>query len=228
MWGALGMATLRAAPYVWATWLADLLSGDGQCAFRAWFQSHHQYEKVPDEHPSRMAEYRAQHAKMVRTAAAEYRAAGYTVLLERQAQFRLVGQTGAMFAGKPDLVVVEPAGILVVECKSGKPADKHVAQVMLYQFALPLEARRNPSLAVIVGKPICGLVRYKDHPSVEVLPLTDTMRALIQEEIRRATGAAPPEKVPSEGECRWCPIQTSDCPERVEGAPAALPVEAGG
>ena len=28
-------------PYIWATWLSKLLSGDNACEWRAWFQAHH-------------------------------------------------------------------------------------------------------------------------------------------------------------------------------------------
>ena len=44
------MATLRAFPYIWTTWLTKLLTGETSCEWAACFRAPHQgYAKQPSD-----------------------------------------------------------------------------------------------------------------------------------------------------------------------------------
>ena len=73
---------------------------------------------------------------------------------------------------------------------------------------------------------LAGEVQYKES-RLPIAPakLNDEMRGLIRATIERVGGAEPPPKVPSVSECRFCELTAADCPERVDEARAAAPVE---
>ena len=44
------MATPREYPYIWATWLPRLLTGENSCEWAVWFKAHHQnWTRTPSE-----------------------------------------------------------------------------------------------------------------------------------------------------------------------------------
>ena len=84
---------------------------------------------------------------------------------------------------------------------------------MIYQYALPLALPQYRNVR------IGGEVIYPTH-TVRVprgaLPrqFTEELGTLI----RRLAANAPPKRVPSTQECRYCDVTASDCPERVDEA----------
>ena len=55
---------------------------------------------------------------------------------ENQNAFRLTGQT-AVLAGKPDLIALNSATGRILDVKTGKPSPSHIAQVLIYMYAVP-------------------------------------------------------------------------------------------
>jgi hypothetical protein len=206
------MATRREFPFVYPTWLSGLLSGEDQCRWAAWFKAHFQYEKRPctDGH---LAQWKADHNAMVRARADRLIADGHTVFLEKQNKFWLRGKAATLM-GTPDLVAIRGDNdALVVDCKSGRPYDKHVWQVCVYLLALPLKH------AACKDRRLTGEVQYADH-SVLIAPdaFTLHMREQITSLILEVAGLTPPARVPSPDECRYCDIPGSECPARMEEA----------
>jgi len=39
------MSQRRSMPFVWVTWLAQIMSGDNPCLWQAWFKAHNTYQK---------------------------------------------------------------------------------------------------------------------------------------------------------------------------------------
>ena len=207
------MTTRRDNSYIWVTWITGLLSADKHCEWSAWFRAHYQgFAKVPSDF--NLAAWKAAHGEMVRSRADELRAGGWTVYVEDQNKFSLAGKA-ATLGGVADIVAVQGAEGLVVDCKSGKQRDSDAFQVLTYMLVLPYthKACKDVTLA--------GEVQYRDTSlPIEADQLTDELRWLIRGVIERVGGPEPPAKVPSLSECRFCDLTVADCPERVEQAPS--------
>jgi hypothetical protein len=205
------MTVPRDDSYIWVTWITGLMSADRQCEWAAWFRAHFQgFDKVPSTFD--LAAWKAAHGEMVRARADELRGEGYTVFVEGQNKFTLKGKA-ATLGGVADLVAVRDGEGLVVDCKSGKQRDSDAFQVLTYMLVLPLthEACRHVKLA--------GEVQYRESRlRIEPEKLSDELKGLIRATIERVGGDAPPARVPSASECRFCDITAADCPERVDAA----------
>ena len=85
-------------------------------------------------------------------------------------------------------------------------------QVMLYMYAVPNALGRHG------GIPFTGSVVYPGH-SVE-MPATVVDTGFVENMgrlVRRLASKVPARRVPSAAECRYCPITSADCPERMDG-----------
>ena len=205
---ALGAAVPRRTPYVYVTWVTKLLAGEASCEFAAWFKAHYQHEKLPSDF--NLAQWKAEHAELVRRTAETLRADGYRVSVEDQNAFRVLSERGGFYlAGKPDVIAVDDARVLIVDCKTGAPRESDIVQAQVYQTVLG----RMP---VYQGLRIEGRVQYREH-TVDVPAALD---AAFLDRLRRivtAVGspqALPP--VPSARECGWCDIGAADCAARQE------------
>lgn len=200
-------------PYIYATWLSGLLSGENSCEFAVWIKANFQdYPTVPEDKD--WAEWNLRHTSLLNKERARLESEGCTVYTEAQNKFTIKGRL-ATLGGKPDLVSVSPEGRIVVhDPKGGKPKASHLVQVMIYQWALPLAFKR------FKGKSIDGRVVYSDHsvdiPAEKLNGFTEK----IPELIKRLVGG-PARKVPSVYECRFCPHTKETCPERV-GQPETI------
>lgn len=211
----------RKSPFVWVTWVTGLLAGDDSCTFAPWFKAHHKYDKVARD-DNALKQWKAGHAEMVKKRAAELTKAGYTVFLEDQNKFSLVGNTGITLSGTPDIVAVWPdvpgsliavpeIDALVVDCKSGKRRDKDYWQVCIYMMALP---HTHPALK---DRRVHGEVRYKDGPLKIHPDEEEEVRDRIVKQVRDSGGSGPPPAaVPSKRECKFCDISKADCARRIE------------
>jgi hypothetical protein len=188
------------------------MSTNDQCLWKPWYKAHNRYEKLPDTYD--IAGYIALHNVLVGEQAAELVAAGYRVTVEEQNDFKLRGSTGAVFAGKPDLIATVGEEVLVVDCKTGAQQPWHNLQVMIYMLCLP-HARRGLSAKQIVGR-----VQYPDS-AVEIPAdrLDDTFRAEFKRVMGVIGGSDSPRQVPSPLECRFCNIGPAYCGLRVETPP---------
>lgn len=203
------MTEPRANPLVRVTWLKEIMAGTNRCVWRSWFRAHFQnYDEVPSDFDS--DQWRTDHKQMLDELAAERINAGEQVFLEEQNKISLQTSNGVFVVGRPDLVAVSPAGIVIYDVKTGEVrrlADQH--QVLLYMYLLPLTPRYSGS------KP-SGCVVYKDKR----VPLPASF--LDQQWLERfgyflnAVTATTP-AVRERGEnCRFCEITRSDCDDRLE------------
>lgn len=210
------MATKRSTPYVWATWITKLMAGECQCLWAAWFRAHHRYDKLPRD--ADLAAWTADHTAMVGERSQTLMADGYNVYREGQNSFKLVGRSGAVLSGKPDIVAVKGQDVRMVDCKTGTPRNSDQLQVVLYLYALPLA---NSSYR---GNAIQGEVVYR----AVTIP-SSTVDAAFKQQLARTlqlvTVDEPPERVPSYGECRFCDISCKDCPARIDTPPREVQVD---
>lgn len=133
------MAVPRQFPYIWATWLPRLLTGENSCEWAAWFKAHHQnWTKQPSDFDQ--AKWLLGHTALVNERISNWQVGGFDVDVEAQNGFQLRGKT-ATLAGRPDLIVAHDDDALIVDVKTGREQPCHVVQVMIYLYALP----RTPS-----------------------------------------------------------------------------------
>jgi hypothetical protein len=186
--------------------------GDEQCEWKAWFRTHYEhFDRIPDDFNQTL--WQIDHTTLMKDISAKLRAEGYQLLLENQNKFTLPGKGGFKISGKPDIVAVRGNEGLVCDAKTGQVRSSDNAQVMIYMWALGA-SRRFP------GVEFRGRVVYREN-TVEIPPaaISESFQAGLFGLVRRVSADLPPQKVPSEPECRFCQIARSECPERVEAGP---------
>ena len=203
------MPQRREHPYIWATWLPRLLTGENSCEWAVWFKAHYQdWTKPPSDFDQ--AQWLMRHTALLNEQKAQWASDRRTVFVEGQNAFRLRGKS-ATLAGRPDLVVLDERAATIIDVKTGREQPWHRVQVMIYQYALPLALPQYRNIRV------GGEVVYPTH-TVRIprgaLPnqFIENLAAII----RRLAAETPDKRVPSPQECRFCDISTADCPERVE------------
>ena len=205
-------AAQRAFPYIWTTWLTKLLTGESSCEWAAWFRAHHQgWDRPPNDF--NFAQWQIEHTALLNDTRRKFEDSGYDVRVEGQNAFRLQGRI-ATLAGQPDLLVLNKDHILIIDAKTGAERASHVAQVMVYMYALPraLEQYRDARIS--------GEIHYPNR--IQRVPQGGVDRGFIHRLItliHRVAAPDPPPWTPSGPECRFCDITAADCPERVESAP---------
>ncbi len=202
-------AAQREHPYIWATWLPRLLTGENSCEWAIWFKAHYQdWPKVPSAFDQ--AQWLLDHTALLNEQKAHWETSGYDVFVERQNSFQLRGQS-ATLAGKPDLLVVNGDHARIIDLKSGREQPWHTVQIKIYQWALH-KALPQYRLARLAGE-----VVYPTH-TVRVprgaLPAQFTRN--VGSLISRLAADQPPDRIPSGQECLFCDITAADCPERVD------------
>lgn len=99
----------------------------------------------------------------------------------------------------------------VEDCKTGSPRHSDHFQVLVYMLSLPhVEGpckRRKLDGRLVYGS------RIVDIPSTRI---DADLKALFRKTVLMIGGPDPVAKVPSWGECRYCTISKTDCPERIE------------
>jgi CRISPR/Cas system-associated exonuclease Cas4 (RecB family) len=212
------MAERRAGkPYIWVTWLADILGGDDQCKWKVWFKAHHTYEKVSDPDSSSLQRWRRNHDALVEARVQHVDKEGWSIWRENETEFKLEGES-AVIAGKTDFAIksITTGTVVIGDGKTGAPKSSHWWQVLLYMYALP---RARKDLEIDQAK-VFGEIFYSDAPkiSIPISELNERRRAEIFHLIKAVGGEDEPRRVPSFSECRKCNISKTDCPERVEAA----------
>ena len=85
----------------------------------------------------------------------------------------------------------------------------HVVQVMLYMYAVPRAIGQHQ------GVVFDGQVAYTDHAvDIPAAAVDDKFVERLSQLIGQLASDAPARRVPSPGECRFCPITAADCPDR--------------
>ena len=205
------MPTRREFPYIWATWLPRLLTGENSCEWAIWFKAHYvDWTRQPSDFDQ--AQWLLDHTALVNERITNWTVGGYDVNVEARNRFELRGKA-ATLAGRPDIIAHRDDDGVIVDAKTGHESPSHAAQVMIYLYAVPraLQRYRNAKLR--------GQVTYCDH-TVRV-PVEAVDEKFIQNLgvlIRRLSAEAPARRVPSSQECRFCDITAADCPQRVDEA----------
>jgi hypothetical protein len=155
--------------------------------------------------------WRAKHNALVRKTAAWQQQGGGTVFLESQNRFTLRGRSGVVLTGQPDLISIQASRGRVTDCKTGSPQDCHVAQVKTYMLALPYARLEYTNVE------LSGRVQY-DGDAYDIRPedIDEEFRQQFRDTMALLAGDQPPSSVPSEWECKYCPLTSQDCPARVE------------
>jgi CRISPR/Cas system-associated exonuclease Cas4 (RecB family) len=204
------MARLRRdGPYFWVTWLTKLLAGENSCEWASWFRARHEsgsWEQVPGDFDR--AGWQMAHTAMVDEARERWEELGYQVFTERQNSLRLRGESGTL-GGQPDLIARKGDAGTIIDVKTGKPGVAHIVQVMLYMYAVPRAIRQHQ------GVVFDGQVAYTDHAvDIPAAAVDDKFVERLSQLIGQLASDAPARRVPSPGECRFCPITAADCPDR--------------
>ena len=206
------MAQRREHPYIWATWLPRLLTGENSCEWAIWFKAHHQnWIKVPSDF--NQAEWMLTHTSLLNEKKSQWEARCQHVYVEGQNSFRLRGQS-ATLAGRPDLIVVRSNDALIIDIKAGREQPAHFVQIMIYMYALPraLPQYQHAKLA--------GEVVYPTRTArVPMGSLHTQFKTDLGALIRRIAADSPAARVPSEHECRFCDITAEDCTARIDSDP---------
>jgi len=111
------------------------------------------------------------------------------------------------------VVAVLGAAGWVVDAKTGLLKASDRVQVMIYMRALP---KTNPAFARITFD---GKVVYKSrHNIITADEITPEFGKRVGELMKEVCGVEEPHKAPSFGECKYCPVTSADCVDRVETA----------
>ena len=128
------MAIRREFPYIWATWLPRLLTGDRSCEWAVWFKAHYQnWERPPSN--LNQSEWMLRHTALLNEQKERWEDSGYNVTVENQNVFRLPGRT-AVLVGKPDLIIERDDNVLIIDVKTGREQAWHAVQVQIYKYVL--------------------------------------------------------------------------------------------
>ena len=205
------MADLRrTGPYLWVTWLTELLAGEHSCEWAGWFRAQHYANSwTPVASSLDLPGWLLAHTAALNEYRNYLEAQQYTVFTENQNAFHLQGQV-ATLGGKPDLIARQGATGTIVDVKTGKPRASHTIQVMLYMYAVPRALPQHE------GVTFDGKIVYQDHEvPVPADSVNETFIQEFGELIRRLSSRTPARKVPSPAECRFCQISSVDCTERL-------------
>ena len=207
------MTALREnGPYIHPSWLPKLLVGMDMCEFKIWFQTHHDgrtWTRVNSDFDS--VTYNLRHTDLMKRCAREYEERGYSVTLENQNELR-IPMAGATVSGRMDLVATRDQELVIIDAKAAKPSEAHAVQVLLYMLFIQLQGTRTQ------GMTVTGEVYYGEDHTVPIAAVAagEEFREMVEGLIGRLTAKAPPRKVPSAPECRFCPIHREYCPERID------------
>lgn len=91
----------RNGPYIWVTWLTELMAGEKDCEWSSWFKAQHDSSSwTPVPNNGDLALWKMRHASLLDQYRAEMEEDGYVTTVEAQNQFVLKGST-ATVSGKP-------------------------------------------------------------------------------------------------------------------------------
>ncbi|MBD1825029.1 Dna2/Cas4 domain-containing protein [Cyanobacteria bacterium FACHB-DQ100] len=203
-------AEKRDDPYIWVTWLTPLLAGSNHCQWAAWFQANHKFDKIESD----MSAVLAKHDRLVKERAGQLESEGYTVYIEDQNKFTIIGKDGrTKVAGKADIVAIRGDEIVVEDCKTGRQKSDHVMQVLCYMLLLPLSGGsvhcRNKKLE---GRLVYGNEIF----DISSMMLDENFKQEFREVVRLVSSVNPARKVPSFHECKYCKISNAYCAERTD------------
>ena len=113
--------------------------------------------------------------------------------------------------GRPNIVAWHDDQDINVDAKAAKPNPSHEIQVMLYMTWPPMI---DPGFQ---KTKLSGEVYYGEDATINIpAPAVDgRFKEITARLIRRVTSRTTHKKAPSDSECRFCPISSPYCPERI-------------
>ncbi|MBD2105317.1 PD-(D/E)XK nuclease family protein [Leptolyngbya sp. FACHB-261] len=202
------LASRRVTPYIWVTWLSKLMVDENQCEWASWFRAHYKYEKTPSGFDA--VKWNSAHNELVNRRVKELEAEGFTVYVEDDNRFEILGRDGiTKVAGKADIVAIKGDQAIVEDCKTGKPRSSDHMQVLIYMLLLPLGARHCQGLKLE------GRIVYLDSVENILASSVDSFRGTFRRTVETVSNSRPARKVPSLRECRFCDVSKKYCSERV-------------
>ncbi len=199
-------------PYIWVTWLTKLLTGEASCEWAGWFQAQHDrksWTALPGDFDS--TAWLIEHTAARNKYQEMLEGRGFDVSTESQNSFHLKGRT-ATVGGKPDLIAVKGNHGIIVDIKTGQPRTSDHVQVMLYMYAVSKAFPEKYKDVVLEGRVVYG----EREVSVPSSAVDGKFVERFSELIRRLASNVPSRRVPSYGECGFCKIPVSECPDRVD------------
>ena len=203
------MTVKRNQPYILVTWLSKIMAGEQACLWASWFKAHYQdYPKVQSGFD--LARWNIEHTRLLVGTRGRLSARGAEVRVEGQNAFKYWHASGAILAGKPDIIAIADGEAVVIDCKTGRPKVSDEVQVQIYMAVLPA---CFPQLA---DYRVRGCVMYGDH-EIDIPPKAVDARfvKLLDYFVNLLASESPPPKAPSTRECLFCDITERDCPSRV-------------
>ena len=204
------MLQKREHPYIWATWLPRLLTGENSCEWAAWFKAHHKnWNRAPSDFDQ--ARWLMLHTALLNEQREQWEAEGYQVYVEGQNKFEVRGKS-AKLSGKADIIARREDEVVIIDTKTGQESASHIAQVMIYMYTIPM------ALAMYRDRKIIGQVAYRNRAvNIPAEEVDDRFKESLNKLILRIASDTPARKVPNPQECRFCDIGAAYCPERVDG-----------
>ncbi len=196
-------AVPRGGPYIWVTWLANVMSGNVSCQWQYWFLAHH---ALKDRQPSTFDSvgWQVGHTRLLTEVKQELFDAGLRPRTEVGVAFKLPGLDAAI-SGKIDCVVEDESGLMLYDCKTGKPRDSHQVQLMAYMFGFSTYPQYR-------GIRIRGTLVYRDQ-RVEIPHLPEEFPDDLAFFVRLLARDEPLVRDPGR-DCEFCNITAFDCPDR--------------
>lgn len=195
----------RRAPYIWVTWLARYIAGP-ECPWAYWFRANHTLVSKQPDHPDAPM-WNARHEAIVVAVDEELRDAGLTT--ERELDLKLAFAGGALLAGKADIVATDVANgtIEIFEAKGGWPQASDANQLLAYM--LMMDQTIDEAESWTIGG---WLVRQDSRERFAGVP--EEFEEAVVAGVARLASSEPPPRVPGH-DCRFCPLTTVDCPDRI-------------
>lgn len=199
----------RRKPYFWVTWIAAALAGDKSCEYAPWLKSHYKADELEEtpERAKQLAQWKADHAAIVRHRAEELRSQGYAVTVEGENKFTVYGKN-ADVGGAMDVVAIRGDEVRVEDVKTGKKKDEHYWQVVLYILMLP----KTKAKFMSPTSRLTGAIVYHDSVrEIDGIEAANEASRVFGRITEIATNEVAPPKSPG-SECAFCKI--ADCDAR--------------
>jgi CRISPR/Cas system-associated exonuclease Cas4 (RecB family) len=200
------MATKRAYPYIWVTWLSSIMSGDNPCKWQPWFKANYKMEK---EQPSDfdLTSWKIKHTRLLTELSEELELVdGIELRIEEELKFTFE-ETQTILAGKADCICKRSKIITIYECKTGKERESDKVQVMIYMWLLSNDPRTS-------NHTILGEVVYSDK-RVRIAKLDESFESDLLYFVKLLSRKKPPQKSPGSA-CKICKITSDDCDKRID------------
>ncbi len=197
-------AVPRKQPYLWVTWLANVMSGNVNCHWQYWFQAHHLLkERQPSSFDS--VAWQVGHTRLLTEVKQELFDAGLRPRTEVGVSFT-VPSLGVKVSGKIDCVVEDESGLMLFDCKTGRPRDSHQVQLMAYMYGFSTYAQYN-------ARRVRGTLVYRDQ-RIEIPHLPEDFESDLTFFAALLSRDDPLAKDPGH-DCEFCRITAFDCPDRL-------------